>query len=363
MTFREYYTSTGEPENDRMVNMLENVCKAGKKEPLRIEGEVNEVNQKEIERVKNAMDSIDFEMLRELLDDMARRSGLSGEALNFLGKDRIILSTEQLNENVIRKGQYGLFENVIRIFPQGIVLALRDNIASELVKKMENSPNKTASMSLKEINITEERLKLKVLKSVIHEQVHALSFTKIVTKYTEGSLRRFIRIRGKNNFEGFYSVLSGYNKIFFDEDLEGMPSPNKDFIAFDEGVTEKIAFEILNKYLSVEGSDMPAAQVNELEENTKKETTYGLCLDLVDDVIRRVAKQSGFSEDSVWQAIKRSKLEGVNFEDTEIGAFFDESTYKGFFEKLRKLQTSDSKDIEHVQTCLRELDDDYVPKK
>lgn len=355
---REYFIQSGKPEKKHIRERFEQIANREHSVSFHVESEYDEETFKKewVERVKEALERVDFGLLKKLIDDITERCGVLDEQPNFIDSNKISLKERKNGgeDDKYVNGTYHIFSNSIAIFPHNLIYSLYLGIVLPLLDRMDSSPTKSVVVPAEKLILSDEMVEFAVLRILIHEQVHAISFTKIVSEHTQGFWKRLAKtVKGKG-LMSLSSVLSGYQKNLFTRDQSGEYQSNRDFLAFDEGVTDKLAFEILSEYLSVTGSEITVEQQTKFFQEDLQKTTYGLCVQLVDEVVGKIAQNAGMDERTVWQALVRSKIEGVNLEDTEIAQFIDESTFEGFFDKLKKLQPNDIHDAEELKTCLNQ---------
>jgi hypothetical protein len=149
----------------------------------------------------------------------------------------------------------------------------------------------------------------------------------------------------------YTKIQSGYQRLVYTSDPRDPSSyeHSSSFLGFDEGVTEKLAQEILIKYL-VRSNTInldEARKYFQMKQYKQDLNPYHDVVQLVDVVTDRVAQNSGLARDAVWQAIVRGKLEGKNLH--EIQPSIDEHTFEGFVETVKPLG------YREVDSCLQEL--------
>jgi hypothetical protein len=181
---------------------------------------------------------------------------------------------------------------------------------------------------------------LVLLSALIHEEVHAVSFNRRGDRVIVGGYKICVADAESNSWLELYTAL-------------------------DEGLTEMIARSLLVEYLK-EDSELAKteAAVGFLRKLKFERSSYDLEVVLVDNLIKKIATTSGMSEETVRQAIVRSKLDGVDLAETELAQFLDEQTYVGFSEDIKRLQPAGTETgIDEVHSCLHSLDPAWAKKR
>lgn len=368
MSPREYYMDSGEPEDENVQKMFEQVAARERGKPLRVKDKYDEETFKKewVDRIKKELEHLDFSLLESIAGKIAERCGIPEGQLNFVPKEKIVLKKRDANseQDKFVQGNYRVLFNEIDIFPHSIVYSLWFSLVLPILRELEglsSEPSAVTGEQLHEAVVTklpllsDAMVQFSVLRTLIHEQIHAMSFTRIISEHPRSFWQRLQRKVLGAGLVNLSSVFSGYSRHLLKDNAEGGHQENDGFLAFDEGVTDKLAFEILDEYLSAKDSTILDDQSTKVHRERLTETTYGACVRLVDELVRKIAQNAGMEERHVWQAIVRSKIEGVDLEDTEIARFIDESTFEGFFDRLKKLRPEDfqnKEDEEGLRTCL-----------
>ena len=182
-------------------------------------------------------------------------------------------------------------------------------------------------------------LKGAILRVVCHELTHDYSKTGV-----EGDVIKSFPVVSSSLFRKFFSsekprpaekivVRGGYSKTentrpAFDpsepSSESGRKWQQKDFfINLDEGVTEKVAIEVMKDYLHKHKDFLTPEEQEQLFSvltDKSKGAYYSEQVALVDEVIDRLCEESGFDRKLVWQAIKRGKFGKENTNDPETVA-------------------------------------------
>ncbi|MFA6257214.1 MAG: hypothetical protein WCT29_02425 [Candidatus Paceibacterota bacterium] len=234
------------------------------------------------------LDKVDFDSLRQILSEYVKASGLTLDETLFMDKDKIIDTTD---------GVSGYFTE--------------DNVALNM-KIIRNYAMATLSP-----------VDYKALKTLCHEEVHAISQSNC-EEMGEGNWR----------FQG------GYGVTYINDKNEGSVYVRELLRLFDEGVTEKLGREVTKKYLALHPSFVGKWQ------GIPFETSYQQPVELIDVFIIRLSKELELSEETVWHAILRSKIEGGDFFEKEVQDMFEAMFGAEFVLKLFK--ANNIKDIREL---------------
>jgi hypothetical protein len=234
---------------------------------------------------------IDFSSLHQIFSEYTRGAGLILDDTNFVGPENIEDSKHSTATSYFDPGP-----------PPRIGLNM------EKVKKL-------SRLTFKSFNV-------QALEALCHEEGHGIS------KHT---------VR-KNNRT--YEDKSGYSIILKNRNEQ----PIRLFSMFDEGVTEKMGREVARKYAETHPDF--ANKYSKIS----YESAYQGPVDFVHAFIRRLSREIGFSEDTVWQAIIRSKVEGFDFFEKEIREMFGDMFGEQFLDNLAR--TSNIKDIRELTNFL-----------
>lgn len=276
MGSREVYTSIDEPLDTESLKMREQF----KGEPLPPE-------------IATVVAKIDFAYLKKFFQNIARQATTDSREINFLERDRVFSGSNAYDD----------YHNIIN---------LTDEIG--IAASVEWSPTEREVL---------------ILRFLIHEEIHAIS--KIICIGEQSST---------HNPDSNYYVQAGFAR-FSEGGRPPMYSPYSAamkygaFVAFEEGVTEKLALEATKQYLFDHGWGL-----EEIDKTLDKVqdyinlTPYGEWVGLVNKLIAKLAKTTGQGKKVVWESLIRGKMEGEKFEDQEIVELFDESISPGFLKDL-----------------------------
>ncbi len=270
---REIFKVTGEPEDTSKIKEHDAWARfrEGKKDS----------------RLREFLDTIDFELLRSLFLEAARKSGVNPETLNFVSADGIFGKSGSLLEPL---GAYSGSRNIVALS----------------MRKMEDR-----------FGVEGKDLDTVALSTLCHEEVHATAKTICIGLGSEAEQ-------------------AGYQRTM--ESATGRLE--KRFLLFNEGVTEKLCRQILEEY--VERTHFADSQgMNRLRDLFREKHPYESLVEFVDLFIDRVSAETEVSRDLVWQAIIRGAYEGERFDDPELQQLFSELLTPDFIELLSQNKISD----------------------
>lgn len=349
MAPREIYKPSGTPEEPENIKRLEAMYGAeaddGKYENIEHYGP--DFRAVDVQRVQDSLLRIDFVALQDMFESIGSKCGIDPTKLNFLPRDHIILKPSQSGNDGI--AGYESWTNQIYISPTPLVSTVGKYDDVRQIKWPSHERLDLAK---------ESSMYLFTLYTLIHEQVHAISFNRLVSWYPDTLIHRLKRLLGrKQEPEGYKEDQSGYGKTARDPQNQELKNF---FEAFDEGVTEKLTLDILRKFLAGDSNSLTAEEKKRFFERFTIKSTdinYDAEIQLIDAFIECIAKKSGMDARTIWQAIVRSKVEGIDLEDTELSAFIDEHTFDGFVDRIKKLTADEYAQIENIRTCLKTRQD------
>jgi hypothetical protein len=300
---REIFSKPGIPEDTettktREENRLRDLKESGHRPP-------------ELEKF---LDNIDFEKLKSLFLEIARKSGLEKDAdLNFLGRDRIFAKNHWY-----KGGSFSPEYNTA--FLSNLEKALR---IYEYTKS--------------------KGLELRVFQSSVHEETHAVSKNICVGW----------RKDPKGDDESEYSQ-SGYNSYDLSKDDDR-------FHFLNEAVTEKLSREICARYIKEVG--WPGATDEDIKVFIQKLTaepnpddeddfklSYSVEVEFLNALIQRLAEKHSLPKETIWGAFVRGFFEGQSLDEETVKQLFDETFDSDFLEELSQLSRKDSKKIKRLKT-------------
>lgn len=260
-------------------------------------------NNIEHEIFSEALNRINYEILRRRFAIRMEQCGIHSENVNFVFPERI-----KTDLNLGADGTYDSVDNLISLDEGRIDQSARNS----------NTP-----------------LGIYILRSVAHEEGHAVS------KSTCQGLEDAMAAQEGENVK--VEISNGYARQLTIGKHEKTTTKLSYFL-FDEGVNEKLAREITDEYLE---SDPSFADVHEIQrykvafENHLLEKPYDIAVLFVDALIRKIATDVGTGEAVIWKALQRGKFEGQSLDDSEIKDLFKEGLPSDFLSKLSALNSED----------------------
>jgi DNA-binding cell septation regulator SpoVG len=257
-----------------------------------IPGKIKEVvfeNSKE--KIKQDLEKVDFDQLRGVFEDIYKKCGLDVSRMKFVEKDSIEFF-------------YDLFYCAAN--------AGTDRKIEESTGKMVESSTIRFNPANYKFNIPFLKKKLLTLKLLVHEQVHI----------TQQNDKKEIVDMGEYNVVLGQSGLSRQN--YEDGDFKTV------LTAFNEGLVEKIADNVLDEYLRRSGNTHLA------QEGYYK--TYDIGRVLIDILVNKISKFSGVPEDQVFNSLVRASYEGQSILDESLFADGGEEI-KRFIEEYKDIKT------------------------
>ncbi len=280
---------------------------------------------------------VNWKLLRSEFETIATRCGVNPETLNFLGPDRIF--TE------IRKNEFNARENLIFLDHD---VFYRPSVYSRQVY---------GSFFMGRLAI------------LIHEETHAVGQVLAIDSNSpdkeRGASDPLVYDQG-----GYGRYFNGIlTKTNFLPSKEGQKVKGYLFVGLMEGVTEKIALQVLNSYVE-QDTTISLEQKRIFKEQQLyilRSIPYRLPVQFVDALIGRLSRHTGLLEKTVWEAIVRGHFEGEDFEDQSLSEAFAEAVSPQFLYTLSKASSNmddvmnggDSRRI--LEDLIEELDKDLPP--
>lgn len=281
MRSREFLQFNGQPEDAETLTEHE----------ASVDQEIKETNRDpEFEKL---LAKIDLDWLRQRFGQVLSHTDVDPATLNFIPADRIT-SDRSLESS----GMYSTRDNQILVNP-------------EKIKEQQERWQVPAELVLLEI--------------FTHEQIHAVSKTQNVGLF-------------EDNPE--YSLRTGYS--LFRGNSKNESKEMDTYTMFDEGVTEKWSRQIYQEYLQAHPDLADPESVKRFQNMISTDgwaKVYDLEISLVEAMMAKLAKETGVSTETVWQAILRSKLEGEDLDHPD----FQELAKQFFSDKvLQGIKSADS---------------------
>ncbi|KKU93939.1 MAG: hypothetical protein UY26_C0003G0089 [Candidatus Jorgensenbacteria bacterium GW2011_GWA1_48_13] len=249
----------------------------------------------------DVIERIDFKALQNIFESIAAKSGIDPSKMNFVGPERFYDMTSMWDT----LGRWNSEHNVIALN------------GSALKRSAERAGVDT---------------ELRVLSTLVHEEVHATSrYKSEIVKTQAGDREKITTGYGKYRRGNRSKGLKG--EVFFD--------------LLNEGVVELLAREVLLEYIrTTDFTD--SRKVKEFmeahEQKPEEMSGYWLAIKFVDVLVDKVSVKTGTDRNSVWRSFVRGLYEGVDFETKEFSQPFQELFGENFLQKLSKANFS--KDIE-----------------
>ncbi|MBI2035297.1 MAG: hypothetical protein HYT12_01290 [Candidatus Liptonbacteria bacterium] len=237
--------------------------------------------------------NIDFGLLKSIFQKIAEKSGIDPKTLNFLERERI----SPLVPDWTSAGCYFPDKNIIGISASRIAKIAEDLGAPE---------------------------NLLLLSTLCHEETHATS--KVMCSGSDNI----------NDFPIKIKTLTGYHSSTREQESSGAPSKrNSLFQLFNEGVTEKLAREVLKLYIASFGEGTGVVKKFEkMQKEIPEELPYTVAIKFIETFSKRLAYETHVSEDSAWRALVRGMYEGEDMLNWELWKELDMLITPGFVERL-----------------------------
>lgn len=292
-----------------------------KSEFSRMNSEVRREDLKHTPELSASLEKVDFELFRTIISDRLRKMGIDPKTINFLGPNRIFDSSNFGGRFPLTIGNYDVVKNVILINHK------------KITEEGAAGPNNT-----------EDDRDLLVASAVMHEQTHAVSKSLCRGMHFEAADMFYpapkdtVRVGVK---VGYLHVLSDFESRPGDSTFDVLrrePYVSAQFFgALNEAVTEKFAREMFVDYLQKDPDMVDPAMVSKWREfyiNHPEQLSYGLEVDVLEALIERISRETGVSEDVVWQAMAMGMFKGESLFDQEIAQAFEEIFGREFLIEL-----------------------------
>ena len=275
---REFFKESGELEDTQITEKRE--------EEARLE-RVEKVKQSE--DLRSFLKEVDFRILRNIFERFVEKSQVDSHTLNLIKSDRISSRTGGWGNSI---GSYSSTENIIGLDFDRL---------------------KTVYDNHQEINI-----RLAALFALIHEEVHATSKVQFRGLEVSPDYSRHREDRSGYHVSILRRERADPNERPIHEDL---------YKDFDEAVTEKLALEVFEEYITATGFSTRDAVAKFRDLRTKHPediSPYEKNLLFLETLIERITHEIWVSHDLVWRAIIRGKYEGEDFQDPELRSAFSD---------------------------------------
>ncbi len=306
----EFYKEQGIPEEP-------NINKEREREV--VDRLLNRPDGKSSPEMEAALSKIDFQKLENLFYDIAQKYGIDRNRLNFLGAEKIFGT-----KIGIPIGSYSADGNIILI----------EDLFAESKKPLAQWQEEGRERS-KEIYGSLETL---FLAMVVHEETHAVARNFCVGRFT---------VKGWNE-HSFEHDESGYHKRIIHskkKNEEGETTYamfNKFFVAFNEGITERLSRHILTKYC--DDTNWPPVEIvkkyKESISNNVAGLNYNEEIDLVSFVLGCLSRETGQDEDFWWDKIVEGYFRGGFLDKPETQELLRKAVGPEFLSDISRLDPS-----------------------
>lgn len=225
-----------------------------------------------------ALASLDLGLIRRLIQEEAEKCGREkGSSLNFLDQSRVGEIEVRAHDDSIPISFYNSATNEIEVDFNGMA---------------EQAERQNPFLS-------KEGFKAYLVAVLVHEELHAA---------TE------LQALGYVGYQHFRS-----------------------YQVWNEGVTEKLARELTEKYYK-SGADFS-------KYDQSKSYNYESAVLLLDAVIAKLSARTGFDQETIWGAIKRGMFENTSLETKELQELFEQALPVDFFKNLRTMSPTNEAEI------------------
>ncbi len=269
------------------------------------------------ETLEMALDQIDFGVLKDIIREIAEHCGIKPSDANLLGRKDIFNATKGLVAMGPADGAYYEPRNAIYLDGNKLVQAARElevPISAYVLLALCHELAHSASRNENRVQFPN------AFYSVFHEalkKIHPKSAAKFFLQH----------IHHKSGFGDYQQPV---------DPGEPVDPKHSFFTAFNEGVTEKLAFQIFREYCKRVGGIKCEVQEFLIRHRMKWKAGEAHCVELVDAVIDSINKKTGVAKLMVWQGIVHGFMTGENFADTKIKKLFDEMFSSGFLAEMRQ---------------------------
>lgn len=229
--------------------------------------------KKSTEKIQEDLEQVDFDLLRTIFQEIYEKAGLGADEMKFVKKEDIAYF-------------YDLFYFAATTGTEPVF----DTVTKEEVGERPTLHFNPANFKfITPILNGELRKRLLTLKLLIHEQVHV------------------------TQFQGYEELKDG-DGIPVSVEVFGLTGNDKNLkrtrVAFNEGLVEKIADNVLEEYLRRSGNS------SMIDKGYYK--TYDIGRMLIDILIHKIHTYSGVPEDQIFNALVQASYEGQDILDDEL---------------------------------------------
>lgn len=289
--------------------------------------------RKRYESFYTVLDGIDFSYLRKEYEDIARKSGINPDTLNFLEPDRILPYSSRRRRSGVMLGGYtrGAYD-------------IESNVSSIDWGLLESAHADEGRAWL---------LPFHLLKALTHEEAHAVSKGVCSDSMSDDEIVQ-IRRTGYEDRKRVYELTKDEEggEEYFEERVVEL-----NFRAFNEGVVEKLSQEVLTRYVqNANDKNFDAETAKRFlawhEENPQLKSYQDEVL-LVESFVSFIAAAANVPESIAWQGVVRGLFEGDAFDTPEIRAAFSEAAGFDLVENLNNVSRYTQKEIETLRADIQ----------
>ncbi len=119
------------------------------------------------------------------------------------------------------------------------------------------------------------------------------------------------------------------------------------FHLFNEGVTEKLSFEVFKEYrkrVGGGGTNADFEKIIALRSSKKERAAYAHAVELVNAVVAAISRKTGVDEKTAWNGIIHGYMTGQGFKDSEVEKLADELFGPEFLPQLAAARSTPETD-------------------
>ena len=295
MKNREFLYQSGEPVDPHKVSEYQE-----KQRSLLVE------QFKKDPQVEGVLGRFRFDVLTDIFAEHFKKLNIPEKSIN-------VLTAEHIHSGTLACGSYILEDNLIAL-------------------SLENIKARFKGVS---------HWELAVIRTLIHEETHAVSFRRCLGLPYFEHQKADERGEKLRRGEKFYNELqSGYSRQISAGVAGEMPESmqlQRLFVNFNEGVVEKLSREVFSQYVKKDSNFATKKDVENFKQQlieNPKAPPYEREVLLVEALVERLAKEAGIPEEVVWGGFVRGLFEGEKLEDEELREMFSSMFSEVFMERL-----------------------------
>ncbi|OGH93644.1 MAG: hypothetical protein A2538_01240 [Candidatus Magasanikbacteria bacterium RIFOXYD2_FULL_41_14] len=262
--------------------------------------------------VEEFLSRVNMVELQNIFEEIGAKSGVSPEKLNFNEAEVVVEDFKKLEESGSAfDGFYSPHAN--KIFLDAKLLVAKAWIQGGQKQKTKGH-----------LIVDENLMFANVLHTMIHEKVHAISYNRLEEQKIDSIVKRAAVWVIEHMLDGMVPVRLGKSRGGYSEHDRTQGSSSSRFRLFDEAVTERLTRDIMKKYLlRCHGETYTPQTVKDVLDILEVNDGYKKERKFLDEVIVGMAQYLKMSETDVWNAIVRSKIEGMDLDDPDVKPVFD----------------------------------------